>query len=242
MKFFSDEVGIEFSAFNLVHMMMFLLLFVGIVLIYVFREKFRNWEHERKFAKIIAVIAFVWEIALYVWHIANGHNDWEHIVPIGLCAFTLYIGIFSLYFKNYKLFAIGYFWTWGAVASVLFPDILFSVDRFRFYQFMFGHMNFFFMFIYMILVYKWYPTWKDWCKSCITLSIVVVILIIASNTTGYNLMYMLRSDGTPFEIFEGYGYIVYLLGVISLSFIVIFIWFLPFMFYHKIEKKIKIEE
>ena len=237
--FFSDDVGIEFSAFSFVHILLFIGIILGSTLIFIFRKRIREWKHERQFAKTVAILAFVWELLLYLWYIVNGIWTPEHSLPIGLCAFVLYIGIFSLYFKNYKLFAVGYFWTWGAIASVLFPDIAFSYDRFRFYQFMLGHMNFFWMFLYMIFVYKWYPNWQDWKRSCITLSIIVLILIITSNITNANLMFMLRSDGTPFEIFEGYGYAVYLIGVISLSFIVIFIWFLPFMLYHRRNKKIE---
>jgi len=68
------------------------------------------------------------------------------------------------------------------------------------------------------------------------LSIIVVILIIASNVTGENLMYMLNGDGTPFEMFEQFGYIGYLVGVLTMSFGIILIWFLPFIIYHKRKK------
>lgn len=143
--------------------------------------------------------------------------------------FTLYLGMFSLFFKNKTGFEIGYFWTAGALASVLFPDIAYSYDRFRFYQFMIGHMFFFFMYIYMIFVYQWYPTWKSWRKSVIVLLSITGLMILLSNLTGENLMFMLNADGTPFSIFEGNGYFVYLVGVIGLSFILVTLWYLPFL-------------
>ncbi|AIO19183.1 Integral membrane protein [Candidatus Izimaplasma bacterium HR1] len=238
MKFFSDEVGIKLVPFNAIHLMLFVFVIVGCILIYVYREKLRNYKHERKVAKTVALLAFFWEMGLYLWFILNGIWTWEHSLPISLCAFTLFIGIFALYFKKYELFAIGYFWTWGALASVLFPDIEFSVDRYRFYQFMIGHVNFFLMFVYMIFVYKWYPTWKDWRKSCIALSIIVGILIIASNASGANLMFMLNGADSPFEMFEQFGYFGYLVGVILMSFGIILIWFIPFIIYHKRQKKL----
>ena len=241
MKFFGDEVGIEFVSFGFAHILLFIGVFIGATLIIVFREQIRNYKYERKIAKIVAVTALVWELGLYTWKIGNGIWEWADALPIGLCAFTLYIAIFALYFKKFKLFAIGYFWTWSAIASVLFPDILFSYDRYRFYQFMLGHINFFLMFVYMIFVYKWYPTWKSWKRSCITLSTIVVILIIASNATNANLMFMLNGDGSPFEMFEGYGYAVYLLGVVSMSFVIILIWMIPFAIYHKRNKKVEID-
>jgi uncharacterized membrane protein len=60
MKFFGDEIGIEFVAFSFVHIMLFVLIILGIILILVFRSKLRNWKHERRFAKIIAISAFLW--------------------------------------------------------------------------------------------------------------------------------------------------------------------------------------
>ena len=61
-------------------------------------------------------------------------------------------------------------------------------------------------------------------------------MIIASNASGYNLMYMLNGDGSPFEMFEGGAYALYLLGVITMSFAIIFIWFVPWIFYNKKNK------
>lgn len=236
--FFSDEVGHVFEPFSFLHYLLFIFIIVGIVLLYIFRSKIRENKHERKIAKGMALFALLWEFSLYVWKIFNGESHWSELLPIGLCAFTLFLGMYALFFKNKTIFEIGYFWTWGALASVLFPDISYSFDRFRFYQFMIGHMFFFFMYIYMIFVYEWYPTIKSWKKSVITLIGITFLLIIISNLTSENLMFMLESDGTPFSMFEGHGYFIYLLGVIVLAFVLTLIWYVPFFIYHR-KKHIK---
>ena len=235
--FFTDEVGIVFEPFSLLHYTLFFLVGIGILIIFVFRKRIREYRYERRVAIAMASFSFIWELSLYAWKIGNGIVSWGDILPIGLCGFTLYIGIFAMLFKSKILFEIGYFWTWGAIASVLFPDIAFSIDRFRFYQFMIGHMFFFFLYMYMIFVYKWYPTIKSWRKSIITLITVTVILILFSNITNKNLMFMLNSEGTPFSIFEGHGYVLYLTGVILLSFCICTIWYIPFIFINKNIKK-----
>lgn len=234
--FFSDDVGRVFEPFSFLHILLFILIIAGIVLLYVFRERIRNHPKERYIAKGMALFALIWEFALYAWKLGNGFRDPVDILPIGLCAFTLYFGMFALFFKKKIVFEIGYFWTWGALASVLFPDITYSIDRFRFYQFMIGHMFFFFMYIYMIFVYQWYPTWKSWRKSVITLVSITILMIILSNLFQENLMFMLESDGTPFSMFEGHGYALYLIGVISLSFVIMTVWFTPFLIRNKILK------
>ncbi len=231
--FFSDEVGIVFEPFSLLHYLLFLFIIIGITLLYIYRKQIRVHKNERRIAKGMALFALVWEFSLYGWKIYNGEIYWSRLLPIGLCGFTLLIGIYSLFFKNKVTFEIGYFWTWGALASVLFPDISYSFDRFRFYQFMIGHMFFFFMYMYMIFIYKWYPTIKSWRKSVITLVIITLILVILSNLTQENLMFMLESEGTPFSAFEGYGYFIYLAGVILTALAMTFVWYIPFYFVQK---------
>jgi hypothetical integral membrane protein (TIGR02206 family) len=231
--FFSDVVGIEFEPFSVVHYLLFLFIITGSILIFVFRERLRHSPYERRIAIGIATFAFLWEIALYTWKIANGLWTWDGGLPLGLCGMTLYIAIFAMYFKRYQLFEIGYYWTWGAIASVLFPDIPFSYDRFRFYQFMFGHMLFFFMFLYMIFVYQWYPTWRSFKKSVIALSIITAIFTLVSNITDTNLMFMKESEGTPLSMFEGGPYALYVLGVVGLALVVMFVWHIPWIIYDK---------
>ncbi len=238
--FFSDEVGHIFQPYSFLHFLLIVIIIIGIILLYLFQDKIRKYKHERLLAQSMALFALFWEFSLYAWKLYNGVRDPILILPIGLCAYTLYVGIFSLFFKNKTLFMIGYFWIWGALASVLFPDISYSYDRFRFYQYTIGHMFFFFMYIYMILVYKWYPTIKDLKKSIMTLSIIALLMIIFSNLLNENLMFMLNSEGTPFSMFEGHGYFIYLLGVITLSFIITSFMYLPFWIYHrKILSKVK---
>ncbi|OQX93326.1 MAG: hypothetical protein B6I17_03180 [Tenericutes bacterium 4572_104] len=238
--FFSDQAGHVFEAYSFIHFLLIAIIIIGIILLYHFQDKIREYKHERLLAKSIALFALFWEFSFYAWKLYNGVRDPLLILPIGLCAYTLYVGIISLFFKNKKLFMIGYFWVWGALASVLFPNISYSYDRFRFYQYTISHMFFFFMYIYMIFVYKWHPTIKDLKKSIMTLSIIALLMIIFSNLFNENLMFMLNSEETPFSMFEGHGYFVYLLGVITLSFIITSFMYFPFwIYYRKIINKLK---
>ncbi len=235
--FFSDEVGIVFEPFSFLHFVLFACIFAGIALIYFNREKIRNSKHERKIAIGMASFALFWEISLKIWQVAHGQDFFADILPIGLCAFTLYLGMFALFFKNRTTFTIGYFWTWGAILSVLFPDISYSVDRFRFYQFMIGHMFFFFMYLYMMFVYKWYPTAKNLIRSVLVLLIITLSLALISHLSNLNLMFTLNGDGTPFEMFEGNGYFMYLMHVILSALVFMTVWYLPFFFYWRKQKK-----
>lgn len=227
--FFSDVAGVEFQPFGFLHILFMILVILGSVLIYIYRDWLRNHPKERWIAVSLVLFGLFWELALYVWKIAHSDWTWYGGIPFfSLCGMTLYVGMAALLFKNFRLFEIGYFWTWGAIASVLFPDILHSYDRFRFYQFMFGHMAFFYMFIYMIFIYRWRVTWKSFQLSTTTLFVIAILYTAMSNLTGENLMFMLRSDGTPLSMFEGGPYIFYVIGTIVLSFVVMAVWMVPF--------------
>ncbi len=234
--FFSDQVGLEFVPFGWLHILLLVLVIAGGVTIFLLRERIRSSPNERRIAIAMASFALLWELGLYAWKVGNGIWTWDDGLPLGLCGLTLYLAIAAIFFKRFGLFEIGYYWTWGAIASVLFPDIAYSVDRFRFYQFMFGHMFFFFMYLYMIFVYQWYPTWRSWRKSGVTLGIITVILIIAANVTNTNLNFMLEAEDTPLTMFEGGSYLIYLLGTISLSVAIMTVWHLPWMIYHRKQK------
>ena len=55
--------------------------------------------------------------------------------------------------------------------------------------------------------------------------------------TNANFFFLIRADGTPFEIFEGHGYPLYLAGVVSLSLLVLYLWYLPVKFFMSPERK-----
>ncbi|MBU1020765.1 MAG: TIGR02206 family membrane protein, partial [Firmicutes bacterium] len=216
--FFSDSVGIEFQAWGIYHYIPIFLVIFGVMLIFFFRKKIRSSQKEKTIRYILGSIGIVSEVSLQLWIFLNGNYTLRENLPIGLCAFSLFMGIYVMFTKSYKVFEVAYFWAIGGVVSVLFPDILYGPDRFRYYQFLFGHMIFFFMFMYMLFVHQFIPTWKSYKKSFIILFFIVFLFIIpVNNIFDTNFMYLLEPGDTPFSLFWGNGYALYLFGCISLS-------------------------
>ena len=52
-----------------------------------------------------------------------------------------------------------------------------------------------------------------------------------------NYMYLLNPGDTPFTIFWGSSYFLYLVGCIGLVMIVITLWYVPIHFYNKVRLK-----
>jgi len=83
--FFSDVTGLELAEFGLLHISLILLIILGSVLIYIYRDKLRNYKHEKRVRYTMASFALLFEFSLYAWKIGNGIWTWEDGLPIGVC-------------------------------------------------------------------------------------------------------------------------------------------------------------
>lgn len=232
-------MGIPLKPFDIYHILSLSAVILVVVSIYLFRDKLYHWKHEKAFRYTLGSFGIVWEIALHYWQFVHGIWTWADSAPIGLCSISLALGIYVIFTRSFPVFEIGYFWAIGGVVSILFPDIPYGPDRFRFYQYVLGHLNFFAMFMYMLFVHRYYPNSQSFKKSLLYLVFIVFIIVLPLNwLTDANFLFLIRADGTPFEIFEGHGYLLYLTGVIILSIIVMYVWYLPVKFFmHKSEEK-----
>lgn len=240
--FFDSEPGnLIFEEFGMWHIIPLIVIILGVLMIYVFRFKLRNYKNEKYIRYGMAIFAIIMELGLQIWNIANGTWVFPDSMPIGLCAFSLFMSIYVLLTKSWKVFEIAYFWSLGGLVSILFPDILFGPDRFRYFQFMFAHMIFFWGFMYMMFVHNYIPNNKSFKKSFLLLLALVILIIIPINLWwNANYMYLHYPGDTPFSIFPTEPYILYAALCILLAMVVITFWYSPIWLYHQSQKnKIK---
>lgn len=236
--FFGDTIGIEFTPWGIYHFIPLTLIIVGVLIIYFLKDKIKASGHDKAIRYTLGTIGIISEISLQVWIIANGNWTLQANLPIGVCSFSLYMGIFVMFTKNWKVFEIGYFWAIGGVLSVVFPDILYGPDRFRYYVYLVLHMTFFFMYMYMMFVHDYVPTFKSFKKSFLLLLAIVLVFIVPVNLIfGTNFMYLLEPGDTPFVIFANPSYPLYLIGCILLSMAGMALWYSPVAIYNKIKAK-----
>ena len=234
-EFFSfSESANMFQTFSLNHIIPMLIIVVGVILIYVNRERLRNSKYEKHIRYSIAVIAILTEVSFQVWQGAHGTWNFVESLPLHLCRLTNYLGIYIMFTKNNRVFDIAYFWSLAGVVSILFPDILHGPDRFRYYHFMISHILFFFMYMYLLFVNELKLSFTSWKKSFVTLFLLATVIIIpVNNIFDMNYMYLLYPGDTPFSIFYGGSYLIYIIGCIGLTMIVITLWYIPIYFYNK---------
>ena len=237
-KFFSDTINIEFIEFGIYHFIPIAIIIIGVLLIYLFRNILKEYKHEKRVRYTLGALGIISEISLHLWIFLNGNWTARENLPIGLCAFSLFLGIYVMFTKSYKVFEFAYFWAVGGVISILFPDILYGPDRFRYYQYVFGHSIFFFMFMYMMFLHSYIQTFKSFKKSFIMLLVLVLVVIIPVNQIfETNFMYLREPGDTPFGVFWGYGNVLYWTGCILLAIAVMTLWYAPITIYNKMKAK-----
>ncbi len=236
--FFSDEPGILFVEFGIWHIIPLVLITLGVILIYIFRDQLKNYKYEKWIRYSMGVFGIIMELSLHIWKAMNGGWHFPQDMPIGLCAFSLFLGIYVMFTKSWKVFEIAYFWSIGGLVSVLFPDVPYGPDRFRYYQFLLSHMIFFWMFMYMMFVHRYVPTNKSFKKSFVLLTIVVIFVIIPINFWwGANYMYLREPGETPFLMFANDNYLIYATQCILFAMVVMAAWYSPIFIYNRITCK-----
>lgn len=236
--FFSHDKGIPFVEFGFAHLITLFIFVLGIVLMYVFRDKIRNLTYESKIPIIFGLFILVWEIGLYIFLLTDPQDlGFRDIFPLtSLCGITVYFGVVLGLTKNYRVYEIGFFFTFGAIASLLFPDSGYGYNRYRYYQFIIGHAGFFYMFMYMMFVHNYIPTIKSYWKSVGVLFSITVVYLIINPIFDLNGFFLSDSDGTPFEIFELGSRFIYVLLVILFAIGIMYVWYLLAKLYQKLSK------
>jgi len=230
--FFGEEPGIELTFFGPWHLLQILLTIVVIYLIIRYKDNLRNYKHEKWIRYGAGITLLSLELSYNIWHIYNGTFDLFSFLPMGVCAINVWVSIYLMFSKNEKVFYIIYFWGLGAILSVLFPDILQGPDRYRYYQFFLSHQMFLWIYMYMIFVYGYRPTLKHFKVSAILLGVVAVgIALPLSYIFDHNFMFMYNAGGTPLEIIEPLGPVLYVIGTVIVIFLIMAIYYSPIYFF-----------
>ena len=109
--FFGKGDEVEFRNFTLAHFLPILIMIAVIVLIYVFREKLRQYKNEKNLRLALALVMIITEMS-YFWRLVGvpslGANPQDHL-PITLCGWGVIFASYMLVTKNKTLFDIPYF-------------------------------------------------------------------------------------------------------------------------------------
>jgi len=220
------------------------------LLIVVFRKQLRKDRKADRNVRIIATaIAIAVEVGYHIqdfyYHfnpqdMANADsNPWVKLIPLMLCAISLWLSVAICITKSRKIFEILYFTSFGAVLSLLIPDDSISgpglgPDRFRFYSYIGVHMYIVLVVVYFAVVYRHKIHLSSLLKTLAILipaSVVLRYVDVAFSGIGLNYQFLAFNPGIPSPLDwlparDGWGYT---LGLMAMGVIVFIAMALPWI-------------
>jgi len=182
MMFFENVPGsLDLEAYNIYHFLAVSVTFILAILIFVFRNKLRNNGKIDIRVRIIAtIIAFSLEAGFHISNLVY-HTDFVmNLIPLDLCAISLWLSFTLTIWKNEKIFKVLYFWGIGGVISLFYPDIEgIGPDRLRYYHFFGVHSYIVLTVLYFLIVYGYKINFKALARAvCILFPITFVVHFI----------------------------------------------------------------
>jgi len=237
-NFFSYEASENvFKLFGLTHIVSIVLVFVFIFVLVVFRDKIRNSPKEKVIRYIFAITCILIEMSLYPWYLLNGETRLSMVLPLDLCGFIIYVGAIAMLTKKYSLFEVGWFWSFGTWLAIFFNPHPYSIDRFRFYQYMINHALMFGMYVYMFAVLKFRPTINSFKKSILVLVVISPFMYVFNTIIDGNFFLLNNSDGAPVEFVANMSGLPYTLFAVFMGILILSIGNIHYLFRGKVNER-----
>ena len=186
--FFGYSLTQDFYMGSIWHILPIALMIVVIILIYIFREKLKNFKYESSvrfilaFVMLMAEMSFFWRL-LYVGTEGTASTMMNKL-PLQICQWGLIICVFTITSKNKNLFGVNYFMTLlFATIALVYPLVITTTGPryFRYYQFWLEHILPIISVFYLMFVHDMKPQYKNIFHTWFGLLILAVLAIIANS-------------------------------------------------------------
>jgi hypothetical integral membrane protein (TIGR02206 family) len=205
------------------------------VLIVTFRERLRMSGKESYLLALATAVALILETGLHLGqYLGRPHYEFlRGLIPFELCAVTLWLSVALCVSKSEKVFELLYFWSLGAVASLLFAnDDGAGPNRFHYYQYFGTHAYIVLTVVYFAAVRGYSIRLKSLVMAVgvlfpITLALRFFDQAFAGPPYEFNFMFLLGPPdvSTPLDSF-GRGW-EYYFGFVGLCAALMLVAYLP---------------
>lgn len=198
-----SEAYLGFEWFGLQHLVALLWIVISIILIVFFKDKVST-KVDLYLRRITAILMIAMEWTFYTWSLSRGGFQ-TSLLPLGVCAISMYVTAYTLWTKNEMTFKIIFPWAIsGALLSLIIADLAYGFPHFRFIHYFGNHGLFLLGNLYLLLVCKFEFLYKDLLKSSLILLVYAIII--------YPLNFLLDSNHLflreiPHEVAPLYGFL-----------------------------------
>ena len=216
-----------FPWFGLSHLLSILWILVCIVLMVVFRDKITG-KTDLYLRQGVALLMIMLEWTFYGWSLSKGGFQ-TSLLPLGVCAISMYVTAYTLWTKNEKIFKIVFPWAIsGALLSLIIADLGYNFPHFRFIHYFGNHGLFLLGNIYLLVVAKFKFTYKDLLKSSLILLIYSIVIYPLNFLLDSNHLFLreIPHEVAPLYAFLGDFWVIGFMVSIALLFQLIYVPFL----------------
>jgi len=179
-----------FKPYSMMHLVPWLICIGLLIMVWLMRDKLRGWKDETHFRFVLAFLMFSMEFSYFLWLLYVGDSSGNYLMmsklPLHACDLGLIVCMFMVPSKNRTLFGINFFVTlFGATLACIIPQtVLDSADPsyFRYYQYFGEHLIPIFSTIYMMIVHRMRPRYRDIWFASGALAIMAPAAIKLNNT------------------------------------------------------------
>ncbi|WP_227522055.1 YwaF family protein [Bacillus solitudinis] len=228
--FYGEEALFLSSA----HVLGIITLLLSLVWLYLHRNKLYMRSYIRWLLFTILICS---ELGILYWSISTGLWDIRSHLPLQLCTISLLICCWMLVSRQYVSFEIVYFFgIGGALQAILTPDLFYTFPHFRYLHFFIAHITIILAILFMVWVEKFRVTLYSALKSFLALNVIGAYVFMMNYILGTNYMYLARKPENP-TIIDFLG--PYPWYILSLEFVVVFIYILLYLPFYLTKKKSK---
>jgi len=171
------------------------------VLLNLFLIRFRHSSDRTKgtIRWILALVLLVNELAWHYWNYIHGLWTIQTLLPLHLCSILIWLGVWMLMTKSYRIYQFVYFLgIGGAIQALATPGLgIYGFPHFVFFQYFLSHGLLLTSAIYMTVVEGLRPTWKSLVRVFVWTNVYVVIIYFVNKAFGSNYLMINYKPTTP---------------------------------------------
>src|SRR5690554_6635971 len=189
---FNNKYNKVFPMFSIYHLILLVILLTAVFILYKFKDKFTE-KSDKVFRLSLGITMLTLELIYWIWQISTNTFELKTMIPLGLCAMTMWLTSIALISNNFKIIKVILPWSFvGAFLSFIVVDLNYVFSHFRFFHYIVNHLLFFLGNLYFLFTKKIKYTYKDLNKSTITLIIVATLVLIINFIIDTNHMFLRR--------------------------------------------------
>lgn len=191
---FNEDLNNKLQMFDSLHLGTLTLFVIIVVLLFVFRNKFKSEKFENNFRIILGIYLLVFESTFHIWTISRSAYSIDMIPLTGFCAMTNLLTAYALLSNKTKLFNyIIYFALTGALLSLIFVDTTYVFPHFRFLHYFSVHFGFLLASLYYFAINKIEVNLKNLMKASTVLFIYSLVVLVFDIILDKNWFYLIEN-------------------------------------------------